>query len=162
MANIAPPVPAPAPALAPIATAPSTLVQVLGTDSEVITPVPPSEQPEVPAPVNTLPATPELPMIEPTPLPAPMPIATAPSGGDKVVQFLTAQNEVKLLSLLAILSLLLSVMFLLTRGGIFSVPVAMRTFVLLVLFSYIAIFGVGQFSMSAIPSPPAAQIVGSM
>ena len=68
-----------------------------------------------------------------------------------------------MLSLLAVLSLLVSLMFLLMRGGEFSVPVVMRTLVLLVLFGYIAIFGVGQFTMSAIPSPPAAQIiVGSM
>jgi len=53
-------------------------------------------------------------------------------------------------------------MFLLTRGERLTVSVAARILVLIVMFGYIAAFGVGEFSMSAISPVPAAQIVGSM
>ena len=130
------PIPAPIAAVPPPAPQPS---QILGTEESSVPPA----------------------VTKPTPLPTPIPIAPT-NGSNAVRQFLTAENEIKVFSLFAILSILISFMFLLTRGERLTVSVAARILVLIVMFGYIAAFGVGEFSMSAISPVPAAQIVGSM
>jgi uncharacterized protein YkwD len=149
----------PAPTSVP-AVPPPAPVHVLGADSgPATTVIPPSgEQLGAPVSADTLP-TPEKPIIEPVLLPAPIPVAPLEV---KLTQVLTTQNEIRVLAFVAILSLLVSLVFLITRGGEFSIPIAVRIFVLLVLFGYIGIFGIGQFSMSAISPPPAAvMVIGS-
>lgn len=69
--------------------------------------------------------------------------------------FLTSEIEIKLVVLVAVLTILLSFTFLITRSGAVSVPVVTRTLVLLVLFGYIAVVGIGTMSVSKItPSSP--------
>lgn len=152
------PVPAPVPVVPlppPIAAQPAP-AQVLGTEKETAPP------PEPTLPVVSEVKPPVVSNIEPLPVPEPTPPAASAIFAPPVSTFgaiFTAQNTIKLLSLLAILSILLSLMFLMTRGERVTVPTVMRILVLIVLFSYISIFGVGEFSMSAIPSTPAASVV---
>ncbi|OGM91062.1 hypothetical protein A3A20_00500 [Candidatus Wolfebacteria bacterium RIFCSPLOWO2_01_FULL_45_19] len=81
---------------------------------------------------------------EPEVLPENVPVSSAESNGNGVLAVITADSSAKAAALFAMLLLLLSVLFLITRTGTMPFAIGARALVLLIMFAYVAFTGVGE------------------